>query len=79
MDKIKVKETINNITNAVNRGFLGKEEQIRLAVCSACAGLHILIEDRPGVGKTTLANALGKALGLDFGRIQFTPIYCPVI
>jgi MoxR-like ATPase len=77
MDKIKVKETINNITNAVNRGFLGKEEQIRLAVCSACAGLHILIEDRPGVGKTTLANALGKALGLDFGRIQFTPDLLP--
>ena len=77
MESRRAKELIRNIIEEINKGFLGKTEQIKLAVSAACAGLHILIEDRPGVGKTTLANGLCKALGLEFGRIQFTPDLLP--
>lgn len=55
----------------------GKDEVIRLAVVSLLAGGHILIEDVPGVGKTTLAQALSKALGLGFQRVQFTSDLLP--
>ena len=77
MESQRARELMQTITDEVNKGFLGKTEQIRLAVSAACAGLHILIEDRPGVGKTTLASCLCRALGLDFGRIQFTPDLLP--
>jgi MoxR-like ATPase len=77
MESPQAKEIIRRIVAEVNKGFLGKTEQVKWAVSAACAGLHILIEDRPGVGKTTLAAGLCKALGLDFGRVQFTPDLLP--
>src|ERR1700682_5749071 len=52
--------------------ILGKERQIRLSLACILARGHLLIEDVPGVGKTTLAHVLAKLLGLDFQRIQFT-------
>ena len=55
----------------------GKEEQIRLAVAALLAGGNLLIEDVPGVGKTTLALALARSVDLSFGRIQFTPDTLP--
>ena len=55
----------------------GKPEVIRLAVVCLLAGGHVLIEDVPGVGKTTLAQALARSLGLDFQRIQFTSDLLP--
>ena len=55
----------------------GKGEQIRLAVAALLAGGNLLIEDVPGVGKTTLALALAKSVNLSFGRIQFTPDTLP--
>ena len=55
----------------------GKAEVIRLAVVSLLAGGHVLIEDVPGVGKTTLAQALARSLGLSFQRIQFTSDLLP--
>ena len=55
----------------------GKPEVIRLAVVSLLAGGHVLIEDVPGVGKTTLAQALARAVGLAFQRIQFTSDLLP--
>ncbi|MDR2551345.1 MAG: AAA family ATPase [Desulfobulbus sp.] len=51
---------------------LGKEEQIRLSLCCLLARGHLLIEDIPGIGKTTLAKALAKVLGLKFRRVQCT-------
>lgn len=56
---------------------LGKELQIRLSLCCLIAGGHLLIEDLPGMGKTTLANALARVLGLQYTRVQFTSDLLP--
>ncbi len=61
----------------VNRIILGKERPIRLAIACLLARGHLLIEDLPGVGKTTLAHVLARVLGLDFQRIQFTSDMLP--
>jgi MoxR-like ATPase len=61
----------------VNRIILGKDHQIRMALSCLLAGGHLLIEDIPGVGKTTLAHALAATLGLGFQRIQFTSDLLP--
>jgi len=61
----------------IGRIILGKEHQIRLTLACLLARGHLLIEDLPGVGKTTLAHALAKTLGLDFQRIQFTSDLLP--
>lgn len=61
----------------VSKALLGKDHQIRLALCCLFAGGHLLIEDLPGMGKTTLSYALAKALGLGFNRIQFTSDLLP--
>ena len=61
----------------IERVFHGKEEVVRLAVAALLARGHILFEDVPGVGKTTLSRALGTALGLSFRRIQFTSDLLP--
>ncbi|RME84182.1 MAG: AAA family ATPase [Zetaproteobacteria bacterium] len=55
----------------------GKEEEIRLVLLALIAGGHVLIEDVPGVGKTTLAEGLARAMGADFGRIQCTADMLP--
>src|SRR4051794_18109312 len=57
--------------------ILGKESQVRLALACLLAGGHLLIEDLPGVGKTTLAPVLARSLGLQFQRIQFTSDMLP--
>ncbi len=61
----------------VNGVLLGKEHQVRLAMTCLLARGHLLIEDLPGMGKTTLSHALAKALGLSFQRIQFTSDLLP--
>jgi MoxR-like ATPase len=61
----------------LNHIVLGKDEQIRLCVACLLAKGHLLIEDIPGVGKTTLAHALARTLGLTFQRIQFTSDLLP--
>ncbi|MDM8349910.1 AAA family ATPase [Pseudomonas sp. sp1636] len=63
--------------HAVNQVLLGKEPQVRLALACLLAGGHLLIEDLPGMGKTTLAHALARVLGLRFQRIQFTSDLLP--
>ncbi|MBM5811448.1 MAG: AAA family ATPase [Gammaproteobacteria bacterium] len=62
---------------SLNQVVLGKEREIRLALCCLLARGHLLIEDIPGVGKTTLAHALARVLGLSFQRIQFTSDLLP--
>jgi MoxR-like ATPase len=65
------------VVDVLNKIILGKPSQIRLAVVCLLAKGHLLIEDLPGMGKTTLAHALAKVLGLDFQRIQFTSDLLP--
>ncbi|WP_372782491.1 AAA family ATPase [Litorivivens sp.] len=65
------------LVNAVGSILLGKQQQVRLAICCLLARGHLLIEDLPGVGKTTLAQALMRVTGLDYQRIQFTSDLLP--
>ena len=60
----------DKIVDQIGSVVLGKENQIRLALTCLLAKGHLLIEDIPGIGKTTLAKVLSKCLGLDFRRIQ---------
>jgi MoxR-like ATPase len=68
---------IEPVLEALGRIIIGKERQLKLAVACLLARGHLLIEDLPGVGKTTLAHALAKALGLSYHRIQFTSDLLP--
>ena len=68
---------IKPIVVQVNQVLLGKESQIKLSLCCLIAGGHLLIEDVPGVGKTTLANSLAQSLGLSYQRVQFTSDMLP--
>jgi MoxR-like ATPase len=61
----------------LNQIVLGKAQQVRLSLTCLLAGGHLLIEDQPGMGKTTLAHALSHTLGLQFSRIQFTSDLLP--
>ena len=65
------------VIRQASRIILGKEHQIRLALACLLARGHLLIEDLPGVGKTTLAHVLAGGLGLDYQRIQFTSDLLP--
>jgi MoxR-like ATPase len=60
------------LRSSVTSVLLGKEEAVDLCLCTLLAGGHLLIEDVPGVGKTTLAKTLARSAGLSFNRIQFT-------
>jgi MoxR-like ATPase len=68
---------IDRVVGAASGIILGKETQVRLALACLLARGHLLIEDLPGVGKTTLAHVLARALGLHFQRIQFTSDMLP--
>ncbi|MDD8051473.1 MAG: MoxR family ATPase [Verrucomicrobiota bacterium] len=71
------RETLNRITDNLHRVIKGKTHATELIVTALCAGGHVLIEDVPGVGKTTLCKALAKSISGDFHRIQFTPDLLP--
>ena len=68
---------LEDVIGQAGRVILGKEGQIRLAIACILARGHLLIEDVPGVGKTTLSVALARLLGLDYQRIQFTSDLLP--
>ena len=75
--------TINSVGKAkqivreISKAIVGKDEVLIKILLAVIAGGHILMEDIPGVGKTTMAVSLSKALGLDYNRVQFTPDVLP--
>lgn len=70
-------ELLQKMKAAINQVFVGKEEVVnKLLICLVTGG-HVLLEDVPGVGKTTLASTLAKCTSCQFGRIQFTPDTLP--
>ena len=74
---MEIEKTLQSIREAVARAVVGKGEAVDLILTALLCGGHVLIEDVPGVGKTTLVRALAAALGLSFRRIQFTPDLTP--
>ncbi|HKM22849.1 MAG TPA: MoxR family ATPase [Lachnospiraceae bacterium] len=70
-------ETIKKLREEINRVFVGKEEVVDDLLTCLLAGGHVLLEDVPGVGKTTLAQVLSKTMECSFGRVQFTPDTLP--
>ena len=72
-----VKEKLHTLLNQLNTVIVGKPAQVQDCVACLLAGGHLLIEDVPGVGKTTLAHALSRSFGLQFSRVQFTADLMP--
>ena len=70
-------EKTNQIIDEVQKVICGKNDIVRLTLETVLAGGHVLMEDVPGVGKTTMAVAFAKAMGMDYGRVQFTPDVLP--
>ncbi|WP_034387138.1 AAA family ATPase [Comamonas composti] len=70
-------QKINALLNQLNTVIVGKSAQVRDSVACLLAGGHLLLEDVPGVGKTTLAHALAHGFGLQFSRVQFTSDLMP--
>jgi len=73
----ELRQALRNAQDQVNGLVLGKAHEVRLAFVALLSGGHLLIEDLPGLGKTTLAHALASSLGLGFQRVQFTSDLLP--
>ncbi|MHB1199555.1 MAG: AAA family ATPase [Polaromonas sp.] len=74
---MNIKEKLQTLLNQLNTVIVGKPAQVRDCVACLLAGGHLLIEDVPGVGKTTLAHALSRSFDLQFSRVQFTADLMP--
>lgn len=72
-----VKVVIDQAVTEVGKVILGKENQVRLALCCLFSNGHLLLEDKPGMGKTTLSQALAGVFGLEYSRVQFTSDLLP--
>lgn len=70
-------ELVKKIRERINSVFVGKEDVVEQVLICLLSGGHVLLEDVPGVGKTTLAKTLAKATGCTMGRVQFTPDTMP--
>jgi len=77
MNADKVKIFTDSIINETKKIIIGKEQQTKLIITAMLSGGHVLLEDMPGSGKTTLVKCISKALDMDFKRIQFTPDLLP--
>jgi MoxR-like ATPase len=73
----ELSQAFESVVRSVRSAYIGRDLTVRLALCCLMAEGHLLVEDRPGVGKTTLAKALAKSLGVGFGRVQFTADLLP--
>jgi len=73
----QAQHTIKTLLNQLDTVVVGKSAQVRDSVACLLAGGHLLLEDMPGVGKTTLAHALARSFGLQFSRVQFTADLMP--
>jgi MoxR-like ATPase len=74
---MQTRQKLQSLLDQVNTVIVGKPDQVRDCVACLLAGGHLLIEDVPGVGKTTLAHALSRTFGLQFSRVQFTADLMP--
>ena len=72
-----IPHVLNSTLDALNHVILGKAHTVRLALSCLLAGGHLLLEDLPGMGKTTLAHALAQVCGLEYKRVQFTSDLLP--
>ncbi len=72
-----MQKLIERAVAEVGTVLLGKEMQVRMAICCLLSKGHLLIEDLPGMGKTTLSNALARVMGLEYNRVQFTSDLLP--
>lgn len=77
MTDVSYAAVLHQVEQQLNQVILGKPQQIRLALTCLLAGGHLLLEDMPGMGKTTLAHALAQSLGLSYRRVQFTSDLLP--
>ena len=71
------KAKLDAVVASISSVLIGKEQQVKVALACLLARGHLLIEDLPGMGKTTLANAMARVLGLEFNRVQFTSDLLP--
>ena len=74
---MNVQTLAQRLQENVSRVIIGKEHEIKLVLTALLSGGHVLLEDVPGTGKTTLAKSLAKSLSCDFARVQFTPDLLP--
>lgn len=77
MEYAQIAVLAEKLKKNIGRVIIGKEQQIELILTAMLAGGHVLLEDVPGTGKTTLAKSLAKSLSCDFSRVQFTPDLLP--
>ncbi|AMC99369.1 MULTISPECIES: AAA family ATPase [Halomonas] len=77
MNALAAAQSLEAIAATLDRVVLGKSREVRLALCCLLCRGHLLIEDLPGLGKTTLAQALARVTGLDMQRLQFTSDLLP--
>lgn len=73
IDAEKIYDAANRLSNEIEKVIIGKHREVTLLITALLAGAHVLIEDVPGTGKTTMASTLSAAAGLQFRRAQFTP------
>ena len=74
---MKTQDCAGLLKREIGKIFVGKEKQVELIIMSVFAGGHVLLDDLPGSGKTTLIKTMARALGCDFKRVQFTPDLLP--
>jgi len=77
MEYAQISALAQKLKENIGKVIIGKEEQVELILTALLAGGHILLEDVPGTGKTTLAKSLAKSLSCSFSRVQFTPDLLP--